>query len=153
METLEQAKIHIKQGMSATSGVTCPCCAQLVKLYRRNLYHAPARSLIQLYLLDSRDPGYYHIRNLKPDLGGSDFSKLKYWGMILHAANDDPEKNSSGMWKITEKGRLFVEGKIRVHKYAFVFNDALEDFGGPQISITDALGKKFSYPELMGHLI
>lgn len=153
IDSLERAKNDIQQGWDTPTGATCACCGQLVKLYKRNLYYKPARSLIELYLLDCTEPGYHHIRNLKPDLGGSDFSKLKYWELISHAANDDPEKHNSGMWAITPKGRLFVEDKIKVPKYAFVFNDSLEEFGGPEIGIRDALAGKFSYPELMGYLL
>jgi len=152
-DTLQAAKNDLKQGWKTPDGATCKCCGQKVKLYRRRIYAAPARALISLYRKDSNTRAFYHITDLDVDLGGSDFSKLKYWGLIEKAPNDDPDKASSGLWAITEKGRSFVNNKIKLHKYALVYNDYLVAFEGIECGIKDALGKKFDYAELMGRLL
>ena len=151
IETLEQAKTHVNQGLS--DGVVCPCCGQLAKLYRRKIYAAPARALISLYHKNIVSPDYYHITALDVDLGGSDFSKLKYWGLIEKAPNDDPEKHSSGLWMITPKGEGYVRDHISVPKYCYVFNNEAFGFSEEKQGIRDALGEKFDYNELMGFLI
>jgi len=154
MDTLERAKNDIRQGWETPSGAICPCCAQLVKLYQRQIYYAPAKALIELYHLNRVEPGFHHLRELNPDIGGSDFSKLKHWGLIeKEPINDDPKKRTSGMWKITPLGELFVEDRAKVHKYAHIFNDNLEMMSGPAVGIREVLGKDFDYSELMGYLL
>lgn len=157
IETIEQGINHIRQGMS--DGVACPCCGQLVKLYRRTIYWGMAKGLIQLYHLHRAQEGYYHLRDLKTtskrsvyDL--SDFSKLKHWGLIYPCpVNDNPKTKSSGLWHITDKGIEFVEDRLRLPKYAYVFNDTVYDRGGELVGIRDALGEEFDYYELMGYLV
>ncbi len=155
IDSLQQAKNDIRQGWETPDGATCPCCNQKVKLYPRQVYSAPARALINLYLFQG---GYHHIRDLKVDLGGSDFSKLKYWGLIEHAPRDipildDPKKRTSGYWAITDKGEDFVENKIRIPFYCYIYNDHKYNESEETKSIVEAIGDEFDYRELMGYLI
>ena len=152
LETLEQAKAHVEQGLSV--GIECPCCGQLAKLYKRKIYATPAAELIALFRLDStHDPDqFYHISNFR-NLHGGDISKLRYWGLVEERTNEDDTKRTSGYWRITDKGRRFALGKITVPKYAYIYNSELHGFSEQHQSIIDALGEKFNYPELMGCLL
>jgi hypothetical protein len=159
IKTLEEARRDIKQGWETPKGAPCPCCGQLVKLYPRQIYWGMAKGLIELYHLNCSAPGWHHIRELKSaskrsvyDL--SDFSKLKYWGLIIPCpVNDNPKTKSAGLWLITEKGILFAENRLRVEKYAHVYNDNVEYFAGPMVGIEEALGSDFDYRDLMGYLL
>lgn len=146
METLEDSKEYLRANWQ--DGVACPCCKQFVKLYKRRLHKAMAVSLIKLYKLKDSHEKYYHINDFV-GIGMGDFAKLKYWGFILEAKNDDDMKRTSGMWKITQDGIDFVEMKRMAPLYALVFNSSLYGFTGEPISIKNALGKKFNYEELM----
>jgi hypothetical protein len=50
----------------------------------------------------------------------SDFSKLKYWGLII--------RNNHEQYQVTEKGEAFLNLSIPVPKILWVFNDKVQDF-------------------------
>jgi len=155
METIEEAKDYLRNNYK--KGCTCPACGQFVKLYKRKLNSSMARSLILLYRKSKSNPDveYYHIYNdlLGVDfgIGGSELSKLKYWGMVdeLEKDPDNTKSRTSGYWKITEKGKRFVKGELTVQKYVLLYNGELRGFEGDQINIRNSLGNKFDYIELM----
>jgi hypothetical protein len=159
METIEQAKQELRQYW--IEGCICPCCGQDVVRYDRQIYKTIAKQLISLYRLNQGKPGFYHVRTIAanmpkggPKVIGGDFAKLRYWGLIEQGDNDDPDKRSSGTWRITAKGIDFVEKRITIPKFAYTYNKKCVGMGGPQVSILDCLRKdKFKYGELMGFLI
>lgn len=148
-ETLEEAKAFIRENWE--KGTACPCCGQLVKLYKRNIYAVMAADLIRLYHLDQSK--YHHIGKFsnKNRSGGGDFAKLVYWGLVEEEPKpaDDKKKRTSGMWRITEAGKSFAERRLRVPKYAQVYNGKLLGLTGDRVMIDDALGDKFDYDKLM----
>ena len=138
-------------------GVDCPCCTRLVKLYHYKINSGQARALITLYKLTNQQKpkdGWIHVpqefAKLKLDAHGMSYHRTALWGLIeQQPVNDDPNKNSSGYWRITEKGKSFVNGRIKVLQSAYVFEGRVMKTGGNPVDIRDALGKKFSYEELM----
>ena len=88
------------------------------------------------------------LKDLKTNNG--DYAKLRFWG-LLQSSSDEPEedKKSSGFWKITDKGKKFVENSITIKEKAYLFNNKCYGFTGEEINIVQALGNKFSYSELM----
>jgi len=158
MDTLQVAKNDLRQGWETPKGAVCSCCGQKVKMYRRQIYKAVAKKLITLYRLHQNLPQatHFHMNEIgTPISGGGDFSKLRYWGLIeARPETEDSTKKSDGFWRITDEGRVFVEGKGTVTKYCHVYNGVVRFRSGNQISIHDALAKEsFNYPELMGYLI
>ena len=159
MDTLERAKRELRQNW--LEGCICQCCGQDVKRYERQIYKTVAKQLIALYRLNQANPGFYHVRAIAaslPDGGpkviGGDFAKTRYWGLIEQGDNSDPDKRSSGTWRITETGIDFVEKRVTIPKFAYTYNKKCVGLGGPQVSILDCLRKdRFIYPELMGFLI
>jgi len=128
---------------------TCPCCDQLVKLYKRKLNTKMAKCLIDLYKLPNSDTKYYHTSCLESYDGGGDFAKLRYWKLIREMSNSDKSKRSSGFWKITATGQLFVENKSRVASHILMYNQEFYGYTDTQIDIYDGLADKFDYEELM----
>lgn len=133
---------------------TCPTCNQCVKLYKRPITGTSAETLIGLYhlsMLRGESDGFFHLREFAKPYYTSvgDFAKLRYWGLIEELANDNPDKRTSGFWRITEKGNSFVLGSTQVKKYAWIFNSDIYGFSGPSQTISDRLGNKFSYEKLM----
>lgn len=72
-----------------------------------------------------------------------DFSKLKYWGLI------QPNEESEGFYKITQKGIDFVEGKTKVESHVMLYNNKFYGFKGNYVGIKECLKKKFNYEKLM----
>ena len=155
METLQEAKEYLRENF--TKGSNCPCCSQFVKLYKRKLASTPSRMLIKLNYLGD---GWHHVSKLVKGIsltGSNDFSKLAYWQLIEEKQNTDEDKKTSGFWRITTKGVLFVENKIKIPSHVFIFNGKKmfsvgnRGFSDKTINIVDCLGKKFSYNELMNN--
>jgi len=159
METILEAKQYL--GHHWKKGVKCPCCNQLVKLYKRKLDSAMAFGLVEMYRIH-REKGnrdWLHIPTefTKRQLNNSNaqISKLKYWGLIYEKPNNENSaKRTSGYWRISGYGIQFIFKKILVPKYVYIFNQ--EKYGqsdDTMVNISTCLGKKFNYMELMGEYI
>lgn len=127
----------------------CPCCGQLVKVYRRNIASGVASDLIA-FANRTQQGEYMHISKItKRSSGGGDFAKMQMWGLITEHQNTDTGKRTSGLWCVTQKGRDYVNNKIQLPKYALVYNGKFLGYDGDDISIEECLGTKFNYRELM----
>ncbi len=151
MQTLKEAKQHLRDNWE--KGTTCPCCGQMVKLYSRPMHHTMAAMLIRLYRLQKSPDEYHHIKHLVAGIsatGTSDFSKLRYWGLVEQMPKDPKEsKRTSGYWRITQRGVQFVLGQRTEHQRVLIFNKKNLGLTGNQITIKQALGDSFDYNELM----
>ncbi len=134
-----------------SKGTHCPVCDQFCKRYKRAFFSTPCRALIALYRLDANNNlrgkhhgrDIYRMANIKPGV-----SALQMVGYFQLATYQGAE---SGFWAITERGRLFVEGKAQVPKYVLLYNDRVLGFDASEmIGVDEALGKHFNYSELMG---
>jgi len=92
---------------------TCDCCWQKIMIYKRSLRKTLIDWLIQLH----KNKGMMNWR----EIWVTDIKILKFWGFIY---TDDSRKSNIG---ITPKWEKFLQGKIRVPKTAFVFNNTLQD--------------------------
>jgi hypothetical protein len=126
-------------------GVTCPCCGQLAKVYKRQINGQMARVLIMMHKA-SPDGGEVHLPTL---YRGADTAKLAYWELIKEREEPRPDGGRAGWWCVTDKGRAFINGRIAVPQYARVYNGQLLNLTGPPVDIRTALGKNFDYSELM----
>ena len=147
METIKEAKQFLTERYE--EGVTCPCCKQHVKLYKRKLYSTQMHSLIRLVRFDQRVPGYYHITKISATGHGGDFSKLEPFGLVVQQVNEDTKKKTSGMWRPTKTGIDFVYGRVKLPAFAKIYNGKVREFATEMVDIRQALGEKFDYNELM----
>lgn len=138
-------------------GSKCPCCMRYGKVYKRSINSSMAAVLILLHRY--KHLGFTHVPTLinetaKASVAAAirgDFAKLRYWGLIEEGFFVvDSSKKYNGTWRITPAGERFAKGEIRVSKYGWVYNTKLLRFGGPQVTIHDALTNKFDYTALMG---
>lgn len=138
--------------INSKDGIECPCCGQFAKVYERTIHSTVAAQLIRAYNLGAAD-NYIHVSKLlfRGSSGIGDFPKAVYWGLIEEMPNDDPQKRTSGYWKLTREGVDFVLSNLGIPKYARVYNGHLlhPPFTGRTVFIRDCLGKKFDYQELM----
>jgi len=132
----------------STKVQTCPCCDQVVKVYKRQINHEMCVCLRNLHM-NSKEGQYIHIKDIRGLSGGGDFAKLTFWGLVEAEQNYDTGKRTSGMWCITQKGRDFVEGRIQVPKYALIYNSKFLEHEGELVSFKGRLGEGFNYQELM----
>jgi len=79
-----------------------------------------------------------------------DFTYLVHFGLLEKMQGEREDgSNRNGFYKITGRGIMFCEQKLTVNSKFYMFNGKLDGFDGEQIGIQRALGKKFSYTELM----
>lgn len=128
----------------------CPCCNRFAKVYKRHIHTGIALQLIELYKKGG-DKEYIHASELiAPGLtSSSDLSKGKYWDLIETKPADTDDKKSSGFWKLTQTGIDFVNMDVEIKKYVLIFDDKVIGLDGNYINISQCLGDKFSYKELM----
>jgi len=153
MNTINEAKDYLR--INCKEGVNCPCCGQLVKVYKRVIYSTTARDLIKLYLMHETNgwDKYYHIVEILDEKksGGGDFAKFLHWKLVEEMPKDEnnTQKRTSGFWKLTSAGKMFVENKLKVRKYVLLYNSKVLGFEGDKINIKECLGENFNYEELM----
>lgn len=154
-ETLEEAKLFLRKNWE--KGVVCPCCNHFVKRYKYAFHNGMARALIYLYQatnngIGSDNDGYINVNPYFVSIGVKFFGyhpKLEHWRMIERMPNTDTTKPWSGYWRITERGKQFADGNLKVAKHVYLYNKDALGFSDELIDIRDALGKKFDYDELM----
>lgn len=130
-----------------TAGARCPCCNQYSKVYRRQINSGMARSLIAMYLHGPQGQ-WVHLPT-QVGARSREEGKLRYWGLVEEKADSRDDGGRAGYWRLTDAGRAWVTGQSTVHKFVAVYNNTVLRSYGDQISINDALGKRFSYAELM----
>lgn len=136
----------------AEKGQNCPCCGQLVKIYKRIIYSSMAYDLTFLYKLSKKNNNteYFHVKDFCKKTRGGDNAKMVFWGLIEELPNTDDAKKNSGYWRITKKGKDFVENKISIQKAILCYNSEFLGFADDgYVNIKSCLGKKFNYSELM----
>jgi len=69
----------------------------------------------------------------------------------MHIRPEPTKLASSGLWQPTELGRAFAANKVTVKRYVYVYNNTALEFEGSEIGISDALGDKYNYAEIMAN--
>ena len=97
--------------------VRCPTCGEVHNItYKRGLYPALIRALKS------------HKNYTKSSQ--SDFSKLRFWGLIRATANG---------WMITDAGASFCFSNLRVPEFALIKNNVCIGYTGRMVSFNEAL--------------
>jgi hypothetical protein len=152
---LDDAQEWLRQRLF--SGETCPCCLALAKIYRRKLHASIARAAIFLWHCGNDGEGGWvdvaeqAAARRRPDITRSrEHPKLAYWGLSeMYGGEGDTGGRYDGKWRLTESGRLFVSRQLTVPSHAVIYNGRVLELDGSPVGIVAALGKKFSYEELM----
>ena len=141
-------------------GAECPCCGQLAKVYRRSITGSMAYVLILIDRHFQTETDWLHVPTYLGRVAGGtaatrggDWAKLVHWGLLVECdAVRDDGSDRAGYYKITDLGKQFVRGDVRVPKYVYLYDgarmvrSASED---PVVSIRDALKETFNYDDLM----
>jgi len=146
----EEEELEELRRMSGEPLSVCECCGGKSKVYAYRI-GCYARVLCWM-AVNSTQGEYLHVPSSGAINGGGDYAKLRYWNLIEKSPiNPDPEKKSSGLWKLTPEGREFAQNKATTNKICYYRKPegGVLGFEPEQISIVDCLGKKFNYEELM----
>ena len=153
---VEEARSYVIQNWD--KGVSCPCCGQHVQRYARPITSSMAWGLCHLYdyFLENPEEDWVHVEaffNSKPGIPFAfrgDFAKLRYWGLI-EMLNERRNSGSpyNGCWRLTDRGREFVKGRISVPSHVFLYDGHALGFSDDHITIRDALKNRFDYDKLM----
>ena len=142
-DSLEAARSFVERRRRHGTGIKCPCCGLLNKVYSRKLNSGMARFLIRLYHAGYGHPGRPWHKFVWSQTANGDYSKLRYWNLI------EKKPDCEGYWRITGRGVQFVLGRIAVAKYCHVFNARAMGFSVESTTIKQALGDKFNYHDLL----
>jgi hypothetical protein len=150
-ETLAEAQGRLFATLKAGEGMDCPCCDRYAQIYSRPINKTQARGLIWLFRMQPDDKSFINLQRLAPRwlVSSNQMSTLKYWNLVEQQINNDKKKRNSGCWRLTDKGRDFVTRAITVPKVMMIYNDTVVGRSEDKINIDSALGKRFSYEELM----
>lgn len=133
---LVEVKNYLNGELSAGRAVTCPACGGNVKIYARRLDLSMVQILTAFYfairtgkqggIMYAKKAGpifgsrFYHYTNaLSHMVAAGDYAKLRLWEFM------EPHPEKSGYWTVTQKGRLFVEGKLDAPLYRFILHGHL----------------------------
>jgi len=148
-------------------GATCPCCNQFVKLYKRSLSKSSAYVLLlmECYFRGDSVEEWLHVPSYIAEMVSDnprraaavrgDWAKMKFWGLI----EEKPDVRADGSprvgyWKLTPLGRQFARRQVKVPAHVYIYNGAsLPRVVEEMVTIDDALGKDFSYAEIMGEAL
>lgn len=154
LTTLSESIDWVNENKTKPAGCICPCCGQLAKTYKRKLHTSMALTLINMYKYDQQDEeGWIFVKDflrLNKLKNSHDWTLLRYWGILEEKPKSKDQKTkTSGYWRITKKGYLFVTNQIYVQKHIYIFDTKLLAFSDEETTVVEALGNKFNYEELM----
>jgi len=155
LESLTRSKQRAEMLANADDGTHCPTCNRFIKRYKRKLNSGMCRTLIWLYHYQ-RETGqrWVKVADVAPTyvLRTNEISRLAVWNLAKEKSiSDDEDKRTSGLYRITNDGMDFVEGKLDVPSHVLLMSNKVERFSETTTNIRRALGSKFSYNELMGY--
>ena len=148
--TLTAATDWLVENAEQPQGAICPCCGRFDKIYNRKVSQTMIRDLSGLYRYTKRHgEGFYHYKLFMPGTTRcGDFGKLALIGLLEQPVNTDAAKHTSGLWKITEKGKAFVESKLSIPERMIIYHGELIETAGISRGIR-GFWPEFNYTELM----
>lgn len=105
--------------MSVKYSKTCLCCGHIDIAYNHHFSVLILECLKRLQALDEIYPWQnFSFAQIMPTKSQyTNFWKLRYWGLA--------ELNEETGWRITQKGRDFLVGNIKIPNYVVIFKDQL----------------------------
>lgn len=134
-ETVELFTAHTRLDIPESASYFCGVCKTAHILYRHSFRKYLATFLVRLF-----DAGGVAKSS---ELGGgntqyTNCAKNRYWGLIVPHTNEE-SLIKKGWWEITDHGRDFVVGAVKIYHTVKVRDDEILGFEGRLISFTEAL--------------
>jgi hypothetical protein len=146
-ETLSDARARLRARLG--DGLTCPCCGQFAKRYRRKVNAGMVKSLLRIYMSGNQSKfEWVYIPALL--LRSHEEGKLAYWGLLEEASVEREDGGRAGWWRVTKKGEDFLYGRLRIAKYAIVYNAVCTELDASKtVTVSDCMKTGFDLAELM----
>lgn len=151
-ELLDQEREDMIVRADKGEDVICRLCKKKFAIYNNSFSSTRVKSLRLIYEIGLNRPGgWVDVQNEFASRGlvatSMGYTCLKYWGLIECKANEDPAKNSSGLYRINSTGLDFLKGKSEIRKKAVTIDGEVIRFEGKMISVNDVVGN-FNFQEL-----
>jgi len=140
-------------------GGHCPCCDKWGKINNYNLNETMAATLKWMTVASTDHAGYIDMGGKAPrwSVRAKNFTTMKFWGFVEPAPKARPKDKkvaglvtkTSGLWRVTERGRAFVYGGLTVPIRAFVYDDRFFGWGDKMTTFKQCFGRKFNYEDVM----
>lgn len=125
-------------------GGHCPVCDKFGKVYKIKLSQALALAL--KWVADhGKEDGWIDVQTQGPRwmLRAKTYPLLAHWDMI------ESQSSRSGIWRITPKGRAFLDGSVLAPKAVYIYDNSVWAFDAENIPFRGCFGVKFDFAELM----
>lgn len=136
-ETVEEARVRMEASLFRAGEVLDPITGYKVEIRERPLNPAILKYLVRIYHATATQSNVW-IRSAALLAPGGDYAKLTGWGLI--------EKDPKGghLWRITQKGIDFVEGRTQVDHKLLVFDSKRVGYvKDKMVSFKDVAGDNF----------
>ena len=146
--TVQEARAHLRSLLS--DGHHCPVCGQFAKEYKRKLNATMVKALSVIYKEMAPGLHYVHGPTVLRGTGimGGEVGKLALFDLVEEKPGKPFGGSRSGHWRVTPKGRAFLQGVLAVPKYAHVYDGRVLGFSGPSIDVSQ-VAPTFDFKELM----
>lgn len=145
--TLAEAKDWLAEQSKKTKGAYCPCCAKAHRTYGRKITSVQAAVLVLLHQAYSVGT-VIHIQNFVVGLGNTELMRGREWGRLVHWDLIESTANK-GEYLLCQGGAWFIDGTMPITEKAWIRDNVCLGFEGKNVTIAEALGKKFDLNELM----
>lgn len=150
--TLEAARVWLRRVIWEKGGAICPCCDRFDSVFDRKVNLASVKVLARLYWWTNRHGvGFHHYRDFIKGQTGRDFTAFCIPLKLIERRPLDPhnkKQKTSGMYRITDRGRAFVEGRLAIAARVLLYHNESVGFSDKHQYIA-AFWPDFDYEELM----
>lgn len=132
-------------------GGRCPCCDRWGKINAQPLSEIMALGLLWFSRTKGDANGWIDVPKRAPRwmMRGKTYATLARWELLEKNGGSDDGKKSIGLWRITKKGRDFINGDIAVPDRVYTYNNNIEGFSNRLFYFYDCFGKHFHYETVM----
>jgi hypothetical protein len=150
--TLEAARAWLARVIWQKGGAICPCCDRFDSVFDRSVNLSAVKVLARLYWWTNRHgDGFHHYRDFIKGQTGRDFAAFCIPLNLIERRPLDPKnkkQKTSGMYRITDRGRAFVESKVAISARVQLYHNEPVGFSDEHQYINE-FWPDFDYAELM----
>lgn len=152
--TLKSARQLVESFLTDGYGVLCPLCHQEARVYPRLLNSTMAFALIVLVQLHRASNDWVHVRDVERRMGeaghtgthpAGEIGRLKHWKLVEDCSPSSERKSASGLWRPTQLGVDFAEGRALVPARVVLYNNRLVAIDASVVNVREAIGRSYDY--------
>jgi hypothetical protein len=148
--SLREVILFLRGAIFQKGGTYCPACTGKVDIYPRRLNKTMAKGLMWLTAASKAGTAWVDIPNTGPRwlVRSNQLPTLRYWGLVVRKANEDPSRKGSGFWKPTKRGVRFAKRRSKVSAYVVTFKDQVVYRSKRLISVDQTFKTYFDYRDI-----